>query len=118
MTKTTLGNFSISLAVKDIAASIAFYSKLGFEKLAGDGKRFVVMQCGTTTIGLFQGMFDKNILTFNPGWDNNAQALVGSNPRWFVIQFFQDAHPSPIVGKTIRNNDIDSLIAKQGIKQL
>jgi len=69
MTKTTLGNFSISLAVKDIAASIAFYSKLGFEKLAGDGKRFVVMQCGTTTIGLFQGMFDKNMLTFNPGWD-------------------------------------------------
>jgi lactoylglutathione lyase len=66
-----LGAFSISLAVKDIQASQAFYEKLGFEIFGGD-----IAQNGDTIVGLFQGMFDKNILTFNPGWDQNAQQLT------------------------------------------
>jgi catechol 2,3-dioxygenase-like lactoylglutathione lyase family enzyme len=70
-----LGAFSISLAVKDLPASRAFYEKLGFSKLGGDGKKWIILQNETTTIGLFEGMFDKNLLTFNPGWDHKAQAL-------------------------------------------
>lgn len=71
-----LGNFSISLAVKDVHASKAFYEKLGFKVSGGDLKRnYVVMQNDTSTIGLYQGMFDKNSLTYNPGWDRNCQTL-------------------------------------------
>jgi catechol 2,3-dioxygenase-like lactoylglutathione lyase family enzyme len=66
-----LGNFSVSLSVKDLGASRAFYEKLGFQMVGGDpAKNWVVLQNDTSTIGLFQGMFDKNTLTFNPGWDN------------------------------------------------
>lgn len=71
----SLGNFCLSLAVKDLAASQAFYAKLGFTAGHGDGKRWVVMQNGTTSIGLFQGLFDRNMLTFNPGWDAQKQTL-------------------------------------------
>lgn len=71
-----LGNFSVSLAVKDLAASRAFYEKLGFRSIAGNGKNMQIMQNDTATIGLFQGMFDKNILTFNPGWDRNCATLA------------------------------------------
>lgn len=71
-----LGNFSVSLAVKDIKASQAFYEKLGFAVFMGDaGKRFLIMQNGPVVIGLFQGMFERNTFTFNPGWDNKAQQL-------------------------------------------
>lgn len=70
-----LGNFSVSLAVKDLAASRAFYEKLGLRKVFGDGKRFVILQNDTATIGLFHGMFEKNILTFNPGWDRTMATL-------------------------------------------
>ena len=70
-----LGNFSISLAVKDLVASRVFYEKLGFQKVFGNGKDFVIMQNETSTIGLFQGMFDKNILTYNPGWDRTCATL-------------------------------------------
>lgn len=71
-----LGNFSVSLTVKDIAASRAFYEKLGFRMVSGDqSKNWVVMQNETTKIGLFQGMFDRNMLTFNPGWDSNKETL-------------------------------------------
>ncbi|GGG34683.1 hypothetical protein GCM10011414_00170 [Croceivirga lutea] len=71
-----LGNFSISLAVKDIKASKAFYEKLGFTEFGGDiAQNWLILQNDTCTIGLFQGMFDKNTLTFNPGWDNNANNL-------------------------------------------
>jgi catechol 2,3-dioxygenase-like lactoylglutathione lyase family enzyme len=70
-----LGNFSISLAVKDLAVSKAFYEKLGFHSVGGDGKAWSIMQNETSTIGLFQGMFDKNILTYNPGWDRNCATL-------------------------------------------
>lgn len=68
-----LGVFSISLAVKDIVVSREFYEKFGFEAFGGDiTQNWLIMKNGDTIIGLFQGMFDKNILTFNPGWDVNA----------------------------------------------
>ena len=70
-----LGSFSISLAVKNLPASRAFYEKLGFKSFGGDGKKWLILQNETTTIGLFEGMFDKNLLTFNPGWDHTAQTL-------------------------------------------
>jgi catechol 2,3-dioxygenase-like lactoylglutathione lyase family enzyme len=71
-----LGNFSVSLAVKDLAASRAFYEKLGFRVFGGDAaKGWLILQNDTSTIGLFQGMFDKNILTFNPGWDRACNPL-------------------------------------------
>ena len=71
-----LGNFSVSLAVKDIEASKAFYEKLGFTVFGGkQAQNWLIMKNGDHVIGLFQGMFDKNILTFNPGWDSNAQLL-------------------------------------------
>jgi lactoylglutathione lyase len=71
-----LGNFSISLAVKDIKASKAFYEKLGFKVFGGDiSQNWLILKNGDHVIGLFQGMFEKNMLTFNPGWDGNAQKL-------------------------------------------
>jgi len=71
-----LGAFSISLAVKDIAASKAFYEKFGFKVFGGDiSQNWLILKNGDHVIGLFQGMFEKNILTFNPGWDSNAQKL-------------------------------------------
>jgi lactoylglutathione lyase len=71
-----LGNFSISLAVKDLEASRAFYEKFGFKVFGGDASQnWLILKNGDCVIGLFQGMFEKNILTFNPGWDNNAQKL-------------------------------------------
>ncbi len=71
-----LGAFSISLAVKDIGTSKVFYEKLGFEVFGGDASQnWLILKNGDHTIGLFQGMFEKNILTFNPGWDSNAREL-------------------------------------------
>jgi lactoylglutathione lyase len=72
-----LGAFSISLAVKDLGASMAFYEKFGFKVFVGDASQhWLIMKNGDHVIGLFQGMFEKNILTFNPGWDSNAQKLA------------------------------------------
>ena len=72
-----LGAFSVSLSVKDIKASQAFYEKFGFKASGGDpAQNWLILKNGDHIIGLFQGMFDKNILTFNPGWDNNAQNLA------------------------------------------
>jgi predicted enzyme related to lactoylglutathione lyase len=69
-----LGTFSLSLTVKDLEASRAFYEKLGFTTFAGSAKQnYLILRNGDATIGIFQGMFEKNILTFNPGWDRNAQ---------------------------------------------
>ena len=71
-----LGTLSISLAVKDLAASRQFYEKFGFKAFAGNASQnWLIMKNGDYAIGLFQGMFEKNILTFNPGWDGNAQKL-------------------------------------------
>ena len=72
-----LGNFSVSLAVKDIAASRAFYEALGFKTFGGDAAQdWLILKNGDHVIGLFQGMFEKNMLTFNPGWDSNATTLA------------------------------------------
>ena len=71
-----LGNFSISLAVKDIAASKNFYEKFGFTVFMGNAaQNWLIMKNGDRVIGLFQGMFEKNMLTFNPGWDSDASKL-------------------------------------------
>jgi catechol 2,3-dioxygenase-like lactoylglutathione lyase family enzyme len=71
-----LGNFSVSLAVRDIEASKQFYEKLGFTVFGGDqSQNWLIMKNGTQNIGLFQGMFPANILTFNPGWDSDAQPV-------------------------------------------
>ena len=75
-TNMELGTFSVSLAVKDIAASKAFYETLGFTVFGGDiSQNWLILQNGTCTIGLFEGMFERNILTFNPGWDSSARKL-------------------------------------------
>ncbi|MBI3210652.1 MAG: VOC family protein [Candidatus Solibacter usitatus] len=71
-----LGAFSVSLTVKDLQASKQFYEKLGFQSFVGDSKSWLVMKNGDYAIGLFQGMFERNILTFNPGWDSNAKKLA------------------------------------------
>jgi len=71
-----LGAFSISLAVKDLEASRKFYEKFGFTAFGGDpSQNWLILKNGDHVIGLFQGMFEKNALTFNPGWDSNAQEL-------------------------------------------
>ncbi|MFI4861443.1 MAG: VOC family protein [Phycisphaerales bacterium JB063] len=72
-----LGAFSISLAVKDIEASRSFYEKLGFTIFGGDAtQNWLILKNGDHVIGLFQGMFERNTLTFNPGWDSNAKPLA------------------------------------------
>ena len=71
-----LGAFSVSLAVSDIEASRSFYAKLGFAEVGGDvAENWLIMRNGDHTIGLFQGMFERNTLTFNPGWDKDAQSV-------------------------------------------
>ena len=71
-----LGAFSISLAVKDLGASREFYEKFGFQAFGGEPSQgWLILKNGDHVIGLFQGMFEKNILTFNPGWDSNARRL-------------------------------------------
>ncbi len=73
-----LGAFSVSLAVKDIEASKRFYEKLGFSVFGGHQEQnWLILKNGDHIIGLFQGMFENNILTFNPGWDQSAQPLAG-----------------------------------------
>lgn len=72
-----LGAFSVSLSVKDIEASKSFYEKLGFSTMGGDQSQgWLILKNGSTVIGLFQGMFDSNILTFNPGWDQSASPVA------------------------------------------
>lgn len=71
-----LGAFSVSLAVKDIAASREFYTKLGFQVFGGDeAQNWLILRNGDTVLGLFQGMFERNMLTFNPGWNQQAEPL-------------------------------------------
>ena len=72
-----LGNFSVSLAVKDIEASRSFYEKFGFKVFGGNAaQKWLILKNGDHVIGLFQGMFEKNTLTFNPGWDSNARKVA------------------------------------------
>ena len=76
MKSIELGAFSVSLSVKDIHASKAFYETLGFETMGGNiDQNWLILKNGPTVIGLFQGMFEKNMLTFNPGWDGDAKPL-------------------------------------------
>lgn len=83
-----LGNFSISLAVKDLGASRAFYEKLGFRVMHGDAtQNWLILQNQTSTIGLFQGIIPKNTLTFNPGWDRNCATL----PEFEDVRSIQQA---------------------------
>ncbi|WKN46167.1 VOC family protein [Tunicatimonas pelagia] len=73
-----LGAFSISLSVKDFSVSKVFYENLGFEVFGGDMEQnYLIMKDGNALVGLFQGMFEGNVLTFNPGWDENANTLAG-----------------------------------------
>jgi catechol 2,3-dioxygenase-like lactoylglutathione lyase family enzyme len=84
----SLGQFSISLAVKDLAASRAFYEALGFTAFGGDAaQHWLIMKQGPTLIGLFQGMFERNMLTFNPGWDSDANNL----PDFVDVRRIQEA---------------------------
>ena len=77
MQQMQLGNFSVSLAVKNIEASREFYGKLGFTVFMGEAEQgWLILKNGDVVIGLFQGMFERNMLTFNPGWDNNAKPLA------------------------------------------
>lgn len=79
MNDGNLGNFSVSLAVKNLGVSRAFYEKLGFKQVAGDAaQNWLILRNGPAIIGLFQGMFEKNIMTFNPGW-----AVDGPHPKEF-----------------------------------
>lgn len=74
---TTLGAFSLSLAVQDLARSQAFYEKLGFTTAGGDvSQNWLILRNGSVTLGLFQGMFERNMLTFNPGWDGEAKPVA------------------------------------------
>ena len=72
-----LGNFSVSLTVKDLGASREFYEKLGFKVVSGDAKQnWLVLSNGNSRVGIFQGMFDKNMLCYNPGWDSEKNTLA------------------------------------------
>ncbi|MCD1116788.1 VOC family protein [Chryseobacterium turcicum] len=89
-----LGVFSLSLSVKDLAKSKEFYEKLGFSEMGGGmDKNYLIMKNGSTLIGLFQAMFDGNMLTFNPGWDENAQN----------IESFDDVR---VIQKHLKENNI------------
>ncbi|MFD7909261.1 VOC family protein [Streptomyces sp. NPDC059752] len=87
-----LGAFSVSLTVRDLDASRAFYENLGFAAFGGDpGQGWLILKNGDVVIGLFVGMFEKNVLTFNPGWDSSARALesftdVREVQRWLKAQ--------------------------------
>lgn len=88
-----LGAFSISLAVKDIHKSKAFYETLGFSVFAGQlEKNYLIMKNGNSLVGLFQGMFENNILTFNPGWDENANTLEEFDDVRTIQQHLKDNH--------------------------
>jgi len=99
-----LGAFSVSLSVKDIHISKAFYENLGFEVFAGEiEKNYLIMKNESTIIGLFQGMFEKNILTFNPGWDANANKLSNFDDVRDIQQHLKSKGITPI-----KKADLDS----------
>jgi predicted lactoylglutathione lyase len=87
-----LGAFSMSLNVKDLQVSKAFYEKLGFKALGGNEEmNYLIMKNENAIIGLFQGMFEDNILTFNPGWDENAQTLENYNDVREIEKSFKES---------------------------
>ncbi|GAA3644779.1 VOC family protein [Flavivirga jejuensis] len=122
----TLGAFSVSLSVKDINASKVFYENLGFKVFAGDLERnYLIMKNGNTLIGLFQGMFEDNILTFNPGWDENANKLdsftdvraIQKHLKSKNIKFEQEADESTIgpASFVIKDPDGNAILIDQHV---
>ncbi len=99
-TNQDLGTFSVSLTVKDLQASIAFYEKLGFARYAGDGERMLIMRNGDATIGLFQGMFERNMLTFNPGWDAACNTLPAFTDVREILKRVKAAGLEPVEAHT------------------
>jgi catechol 2,3-dioxygenase-like lactoylglutathione lyase family enzyme len=98
-TPRSLGNFSVSLAVKDLGASRAFYEKLGFRMVGGDPlQNWVILQNDTATVGLFQGMFDRNVLTFNPGWDRSGATLTDFEDVRDLQRMLRDRGLTPAPG--------------------
>jgi len=94
-----LGAFSVSLAVKNLEASKSFYEKLGFTTMGGNASHgWLILKNGSTVLGLFQGMFEKNILTFNPGWDQNAHAL----PEFTDVRMLQQRMEAEGLELTVR----------------
>ena len=92
-----LGNFSVSLAVKDLAASRAFYEALGFKVFHDQSEHgWMILKGSGTIIGLFQGMFERNILTFNPGWDQQAQEVDGYTDVRAIAAALQEQGLEPI----------------------
>ena len=92
-----LGNFSVSLAVKDIKASKAFYEKLGFTEVSGSlEQNWIVLQSGYARIGLFQGMFDKNLTTFNPGWTKDKETLTDFTDVRDLQRTFKERGITPV----------------------
>lgn len=88
-----LGVFSMSLSVKDLQKSKEFYEKLGFSSMGGNSEQnYLIMKNGTTIIGLFQAMFDGNMLTFNPGWDENAQNLESFDDVRFIQKSLKESN--------------------------
>ena len=88
-----LGAFSVSLSVKDLKASKEFYEKLGFQVFAGAmDKNYLIMKNEHSLIGLFQGMFENNILTFNPGWDSNANTIEDFDDVRKIQKHLKDNH--------------------------
>ncbi len=111
-----LGAFSVSLNVKNLVESKAFYEKLGFEKFAGDeSNNYLIMKNGDSILGLFQGMFEKNILTFNPGWDKNCNKLenfddireIQASLKKDGLNLEKEADPSTIGAESISLIDPD-----------
>lgn len=97
-----LGAFSVSLSVKDIAASRAFYEKIGFTIFGGnEEQRWLILKNGSAVIGLFQGMFEGNVLTFNPGWDSDTNTL----PRFDDVREIQRRLESQGVALTHRTDE-------------
>lgn len=106
-----LGNFSVSLAVKDIAASRAFYEKLGFQVRGGDqAKNWLVLANDNAVIGLFQGMFPKNMLTFNPGWDRSAAPLAEFDDVRDIQRALQSRGITPVTAADEASNGPASLM--------
>ncbi len=98
MSRLPLGAFSVSLAVKDLEISRAFYQRLGFEHFAGDAAAgWLILKNGAAIVGLFQGLFDRNTLTFNPGWDGDAQPLAAFTDVREIQRRLRDEGVEPVV---------------------
>jgi len=111
--KMELGAFSVSLSVKDIEESKAFYQKIGFKKIGGEQlQNWLILRNGDHTIGLFQGMFEGNIMTFNPGWDKNCKTLESYTDIRELLKEFE-AQGVNIIQKSIVGESGPSSISIQ-----